>query len=125
MAFWARSESDARPGGRRLGARVVRVLLEVVAEHAGELAGLAVVRLRVGPGRARVEEMRVDGRHLDRDLEAEDRVGPVLDCLERARERRVQKRTGGLDRHPLALAELATRPAGVHEPDPGAVLHEL
>src|SRR5919197_5510137 len=125
MAFWARSESDARPGGERLGARIVRVPLEVVAEHAGELARLAVVRVRVGPGRARVEQVRVDGRHLDRHLEAEERVGPVLDRLQRARQSGVEERARRLDRHPLALAELAASPARVHEPDAGAVLDEL
>src|SRR5919201_1035994 len=56
MAAGERSELDPRPGGQRLGARVVRVLLEVVAEHARELAGPAVVGLGVGPRRARVEE---------------------------------------------------------------------
>src|SRR5512143_1376472 len=45
--------SDPRPG--RPDVLVgVRELLEVLAEHLGELLRLAVVRLRVAPGRARV-----------------------------------------------------------------------
>ena len=46
---------------------------------------LRVVRGGVGPGRARIEQRRVDARHGDRDLEAEDRVDAVLDVVERRR----------------------------------------
>ncbi len=46
---------DVRTGGDHSLAGVVRELLEVVAEHPRQLAGLAVVGVRVPPRRARVE----------------------------------------------------------------------
>src|SRR5579863_3554458 len=113
--------SGYRPGRSQLRGK----LLEVLAEHPGELARLAVVRLRVAPRRARVEELRVDARHLDGHPEAEDRVGAVLDVVELPCERRVQQGARRRDRHALALAERAARPPGVHEPDGRAVLVEL
>src|SRR5215212_11080324 len=105
----ARSGLDLRPGGCYRLAGLVRELLEVVAEHASELAGLAVVRVSVAPRRPGVEQPRVDLGHLDRNLEAEDRVLAVLDAVELARQGGAQHRARCLDRHPAALAE---RPAG-------------
>src|SRR5919202_1989227 len=54
-------------------------LLEVLAEEPRELARLRVVGVRIRPRRARFEELRVHARHLDRDLEAEDRILAVVD----------------------------------------------
>src|SRR5207248_3470991 len=113
----------ARSG--HLGARLGGELAEVVAEHGGQLARLPVVRLRLAPGRARVEERRVDARHLDRHLEPEELVGPGRDALERAGQCRVEQRPGRRDRHSPPLAERTPRPAGVHEPDRRAVPVEL
>src|SRR3954466_13759871 len=63
--------SDPRPG---LGERRVGELLEVVAEHRPELPRLRVVARRVAPGRARIEQIRLDTGHVDRHLEPEDLV---------------------------------------------------
>ena len=93
-------------------------------EHVGQLARLGVVRLGVGPREPRLQQARLDARHGDRHLEAEDRIGPILDAGELARDRGPEQRARRLDRHPLALAEHAARPARVHEPDACAVLVE-
>src|SRR5581483_8509933 len=76
VTFPDASSSDARASRDDGRARRGRELLEVVAEHPRELAGLAVVRGGVAPGRARVEERVVDPGHAHRHLEAEERVGP-------------------------------------------------
>src|SRR5262249_3614266 len=111
------SSDDVRPG---LGGE----LFEVVPEHPRELAGLAVVRLRVAPRRARIEQPRVDGRHSRRHVEAEQLVLPELRALELAGERRVQHRPRLGDRHPIAFGEWAARPARVDEPDSRTVAGE-
>src|SRR5258708_26710416 len=98
---------------------------KVVPEHAGELAGLRVVRLRIAPGRARIEQRALDAGHRDRDREPENLVGTTRNIVETARERRMQERAGRVDRHPVALACRAARPAGVDEPHGGSVLREL
>src|SRR3954449_6303144 len=56
------------PGARR-GELRIGELLEVRAEHAGELPRLGVVGSRVAPRRARVQERRGHAGHLDRNLE--------------------------------------------------------
>src|SRR5437868_9413336 len=96
------SVSDPRAGGceRRVGGRE---LAEVLHEQLCELRRLEVVLLRVGPGRARIEQRGLHTGRLDRHLEAEDRIHAVLDVVERTGERRVQQRPCGGDRHPLAL----------------------
>src|SRR5437762_11937327 len=73
-----RVELEARAGRGDVGPGLVGELLEVVAEHSRELAGLAVVCIRVAPRRARIEEARVDGRHCRRHIEAEQLVLPEL-----------------------------------------------
>src|SRR5512133_2994257 len=92
-------------------------LLEVVPEHPGELTGLPVVGVMIAPRRAWIEERRVDARYLDGNLEAEERVLPVLDAVEISGERRAKQGPRGPDGHALALAEWAARPARVDEPD--------
>ncbi len=68
-----------RPGGGDGGLDLgCEPPLEVLAEHRRELGRLRVVRLRVRPGRARVEQGVIDTRDLDRHLEAEHGVDPVL-----------------------------------------------
>src|SRR4051794_38944330 len=71
--------SDPRPG---LGEARLGELLEVVAEHSRELMRLGVVGGLVAPGRARVEQLGVDARHLDGHFEAEDVVDAHLGAVE-------------------------------------------
>ena len=54
--------------------RLLLVLGEVLGEHRRELRRLRVVGGGIGPGRARVEQRRIDAGHLHRHLEAEVRV---------------------------------------------------
>ena len=117
--------SARRPGVGDGLARVGGELLEVRREHPGQLVRLRVVGRGVAPGRARIEERALDPGHLDRHVEAEDLVDAIVDRVELARQGRVQQPAGRLDRHPVPLAERATRPARVHEPHGGAVLVEL
>src|SRR6266540_556159 len=122
----ARGSSSATPAGgigldhgarRSDGLARVFETREVLAEHAGKLGRIAAVRLRVAPGRPRVEQRALDAVHLARDLEAEDRVDAVLDAVEGPGESRPQQSARGGDRHPLPLAVRTARPAGVDEPD--------
>src|SRR5947208_12166197 len=99
--------------------------LEVLAEHLSELARLPVVRLRIAPGRPRVEQRRLDARHRDRHVEAEDLVGAELHLVELARESGVEQCARRRDGHPPPLSDRAAGPARVHEPHVRAVLVEL
>src|SRR5919201_2261894 len=122
--------SATRPGsalepGPCHGQNGVSELLEVVPEHARQLARTAVVGVRIAPRRARIEQPRVDLRHLHRDTEAEDGIGPVVDLVEVAGECGMKEAAGRRDRHPLPDAEGAAGPPGVDEPDRGVVLLEL
>src|SRR5437867_3224511 len=83
----------------------IRKLLEVLPEHRGELARLAVVGSRVAPGRARVEQRPLHAGYRDRHLEAERLVDAVVDVVEPPGERRVQERARRLDRHPVPGAD--------------------
>src|SRR5262249_32671620 len=74
-------------------------LLEIPAEHLHELYRLRVVGGGVRPRLAWIEDLRVDPGHRDRHLEAETRIGAHLRRLERAMERRREKRARHLDRH--------------------------
>src|SRR4029079_2790925 len=78
--------SDLRPGGGE--ARVVE-LLEVLAEHLGELSGLLVIGGAGLPRRTRIEEPRVDARHGQGHGEPEHLVGAKPDAVELACQRRV------------------------------------
>src|SRR6266536_1061384 len=80
---------DAGAGGDHVRACLFGELLEVVVEHLRKLAGLAVVRLVVAPGRARVEQLRLDAVHLGRHLESEQLVRPELAIGDVTRQRRV------------------------------------
>src|SRR5918911_5717565 len=67
-----RAASDPRAGrGDRLVGVGREPALEVVAEHAREVARATVVGIGVAPRRARVEQAPLDARHVDGDLEAE------------------------------------------------------
>src|SRR4051794_36003106 len=116
------SDARARGCGRGVDALELR---EVVAEHGRKLARLHVVSGGIAPRPPRVEEPRLDARRLARELEAEDGVLAERDVVQLPREHRVQEPARGRDRHPLALAERPAGPAGVHEPDVGAVPLEL
>src|SRR5262249_15762405 len=77
---------DSPEVDRGAGRGQVRVVepLEVLPEHRRELARLHVVGRRVAPGRAWVEQLRVDPRDGERHLEAEDLVEAELRALELA-----------------------------------------
>ena len=62
--------------------RDVVELGEVRPEHLRQLARLQVVCSRIRPGQARVEQARLDSRHRDRNVEAEERVAAELDAGE-------------------------------------------
>src|SRR3954447_10351738 len=113
---------EARPG--RSERRVVESL-EVVLEHLRELPSLRVVPRWIAPRRARVEQKGRNTRNLHRHLEAEHLVEAEPSAVEVARERRRQHGARRCDRHALAFAERASRPAGVHEPHGRTVLVEL
>src|SRR5687768_12901296 len=90
---------------RRLRRRVPHALInmrlelgEVVDEQLDQLARYRVVGVLVGPGRARVENGRIDALDRDRHVEAEVRVLAEFGAVERAVERGVEQRAGGLDR---------------------------
>ena len=100
-------------------------LLEVLAEHPGQLAGLASYAsgsLQVERGSSSFESTP---GHGDGHPEAEELVRPVLDVRELARDRGAEQRPRRRDRHPLPLAVRPARPAGVDEPHLRAVLVEL
>src|SRR5439155_20245679 len=88
----ARERLEPRAGSRDRCTGVGGELLEVLAEHPGQLARLAVVRLGLAPGRAWIEQPRDDAGDLDRNLEAEDVVGAGLRVLQLAGQRRAQER---------------------------------
>src|SRR5581483_4087866 len=116
IRFEREERSDPRAGRDHGRARRVGELLEVLAEHAGELRGLAVVRVRVAPRASWIEQRVVHTRYRDGHFEAEDRVDAVLDAPQALLERGAEKPTGRGDRHPVPLAEGTSRPARVHEP---------
>src|SRR5688572_11430531 len=111
------SAASARPGGRDARSDV-REAREVLAEHACELSGLRVVRLRIGPRGTRVEERGVDPGHGHRYLETERRVDSVFHVVEVARQRRVEQCSRRVDRHPPPLPERPSGPPRVDEPHP-------
>src|SRR6185312_15310356 len=97
-------------------------LRKVIAEHAGELACLLVVRVLVVPRTARVQDLLGDIRHRLRYVEAEDRIGGGRHLVERPAQQSVDHGSRVAQLHSLAHAVRATAPAGVEEPDVGAVL---
>src|SRR6185312_13595723 len=82
--------SDARTG--RDDVLVGPELLEVLLEAARQVRRLLVVGGRIAPGGARIEELPVHARHLDRNVEAEDRILPVLHVVELAVQGGAQER---------------------------------
>src|SRR3954454_8271862 len=110
-------------GGRDVGRRLRgELLLEVVAEHPGEVACFAVVRLAVAPRLTRRQELVLDAWHVHGHLESEEVVSTELRAVEGTGERRLDERARRRDRHTAPLAERAAGPAGVDEPHRRAVL---
>ena len=92
--------SRARAGGGDRGSTsAANVARSSSRNIAGELAGLRVVRRRVGPGRARVEQ-RARRRRARRPEPRSRRPGPCgTHAVELARRARRKKRARRLDRH--------------------------
>ena len=99
--------------------------LEVLDETGGEGVVLLEVLLAAAPGVGGLEDLARDALAALGHLEAEDRVLPVADLVERPGEGRVQELAGVADADALADPEGAPRPAGVDEPAGGAVLEHL
>src|SRR5690606_7108771 len=93
-----------RPG---LGVCAVAGFLEIGAEQAGQVDGLAVIGLRVGPGLAGREETGFDARDGERYGEAEEVVGAHVGLVEFAVERGAEQAPGGRDVDALAGAVAA------------------
>src|SRR5688572_27402157 len=109
-------------------AHAVRVGLEVLVEHVGDLAGRQVVCSRIRPRRARLEDLAGDARHLGRDGHAEYGIEHGRHAGEAAVEGSPDHVPGVDDVHPLADAVRPAGPAGIHEPDgdvePVEAIHE-
>ena len=113
-----RRRGSPPPGPRRR--RTARNCSKFSSNRAGQLPRRRIVGRLVGPGRARVEQRRVDAGAGLRHAQAEHRMDRHRRLLQAAVERRVQQGARGLDRHALAGAVGAAGPAGVEQPAAGA-----
>src|SRR3954469_15062576 len=114
--------------GLALGARAlnrfrdVSELLEVLAEHLGQLVRLRVVRRRIRPGAARVEHAGRDVTHRLWHAEPEHRILAHRSAIERTVEDGVNHGARVRELHPLADAVRTSAPARVHQPHAAVVL---
>ena len=92
---------------------MVGELSEIVDELLHELGGGLVISGLVRPGRARIEDVTVDGLYRDRHLEAEIGIDAEFNAIEASIERGIQECARDLDRHAVANAIFAARPACV------------
>src|ERR1035441_2325554 len=77
---------------------------------------LAVVSLAARPGASRVEDLLRNAFECHRDLETEDRVGPVFHRFQLSRERGIEEGARVAYADAFADAEWGARPAGVDQP---------
>jgi hypothetical protein len=123
LLFWTNSSClDGRASKLDLLLHIVLIQRKRLAEHACELADLALERLAVLPRLAGVQDL--GGHVLARsgNREAKDVKGGVLGLCERAVMDGVDDRAGVLERAAPAVAILAASPAGVDEPAVDLVL---
>lgn len=99
--------------------------LEVLDVACSQCVILHPVLVLVPPCRRRIEHIIRYIRACERNLESEDLVFPEFYIVEFAVEYRIEHVPGVTDADALSYAELAADPAGVHQPDLGAVLLDL
>ena len=104
---------------------MIRVLLEVLAKQARQLAGRFVVCLRVGPGLPRHEDLRRYAADVGDHLEAEYRVRLRGALSQLPGVDRIDDRPSVGQVDPGTHAVGATAPSGVHEPHGRPVLLHL
>src|SRR4051794_2830955 len=109
---WDGLSPRVRSGGLDRGINVGEAG-EVLVEAAGEPRGLLVVGVRVGPRRARVEDLARDAGAGLRRAEAEDRVDGEGDVAQLAVHDGIDQGPRVRQGDPAALAEPAAGPAGV------------
>src|SRR5688500_16028570 len=79
-------------------------LLEVLAEHPGQLPGLLVVRCAIRPRFSRAQHFARHAGHFGGDAQTEHRIGVELHVVELALERRADHGAGVLELHAVADA---------------------
>src|SRR5258708_1943312 len=90
--------------------------LDVLLEHRAQLLGLAVVSLRIGPGRPWIQDLGRDVGHLVRDLQTEHPVRVSRYAVQLALDPRPHNRARVCDRHPLPHSVRPAHPACVEHP---------
>ncbi len=98
------------------------VLLEVLPEHRHQPLGLGIVRGRVCPGAPGREDFGRHFGHLGGNLETEHRILAELDLVELAGQCGPKHGPGEAELHSSTGAVGTAGPAGVHQPDFGAML---
>src|ERR1039458_5790119 len=122
LGFPGELSSLSRPGGADGVGRVE--LAEVRFEAAGQIGGLGVVGCFVGPGVARVQDLRRYTGATHGDVQSEGRLCNKFNCIQLAIKRGAYQCPGVFDAHAFADAKFAAGPTGVHQPTCGFVVFE-